>query len=229
MSFSGFSNFWDVLANRCADFLTAFCKRRGWNPVRLRAGVALWLGWSGLTWLAFLISLLFVEVGEKNDVSGLEGLVGGALIGLAQWLMLRLYVQAAYRWIVLSAFIWGALAFLNIGAIGWMAPDTPNLWLRGLFGLSHGSYVGLILGIGQWGVMRHQVVQAWRWIPLNSGIWAVAIAFGWLIGGGLRAISHLFVSEVIGLIVVWGVVAALSGLGLVGLLGEMHGERVITD
>lgn len=218
-------NFSEAVVNRLALSLTNFCKQRGWDPAVLRDGTALWLGWSGLTWLAFLVSLLFVEVGEKSDISGLEGLIGGTFVGLAQWLMLRPHLQAAYRWIVLSAFSWGTLAFLHIGAVGWMAPNTPNLVLRGLFGLSHGSYVGLVLGVAQWGIMRHQVVQAWRWIPLSAGIWAVAIALGWLIGGGLRAISHLFISEVVGLIVAWGVVATLSGLGIVGMLQA----RVIPD
>jgi hypothetical protein len=74
-------------------------------------------------------------------------------------------------------------------------------------------------------MMRQQVVQAWRWIPLSAGIWAVAIALGWLVGGGLRAISHLFISEVIGLMVAWGAVAALSGLGMVGMLYGKATER----
>jgi hypothetical protein len=218
-------NFSEAVVNRLSLALKHFCKQRGWEPTGLLNATTLWLGWSGLTWLAFLISLLFVEVGEKADISGLEGLVGGTCIGLAQWLMLRPHLQTAYRWIVLSAFSWGALAFLHIGAVGWMAPDTPNLVLRGLLGLSHGGYVGLILGVGQWGMMRQQVVQAWRWIPLSAGIWAVAIALGWLVGGGLRAISHLFISEVIGLMVAWGAVAALSGLGMVGMLYGKATER----
>ncbi len=208
----------EAIVSRLSGSLTAFCKHRGWNPKSLFEAIALWLTWSGLTWLAFLISLLFVEVGERSDIAWLEGLMGGTLIGLAQWLVLRRHFQSAYRWIVLSAFSWGALAGLNIGAIGWMAPDTPSLLVRALFGLFYGSYVGLILGIGQWGVMRYQVVRAWRWIPLSAGIWAVAIAFGWLIGGALRLFSHLFISEVIGLMVAWIAVAALSGLALVGLL-----------
>jgi hypothetical protein len=211
-------NFLDAIVHRLSGAVTAFGKQRGWNPTGLLDAIALWLGWASLTWLAFLLSLLFVEVGEKPDIAWLEGLVGGAFIGFAQWLVLRRHLQAAYRWIVLSAFSWAALAGLNIGAIGWMAPDTPNLLLRAVFGLFYGGYVGLILGIGQWGVMRHQVLQAWRWIPLSAGVWAIAIASGWLIGGGLRLFSRLFVSEVIGLMVAWAAVAALSGLALVGLL-----------
>ncbi len=216
------SNFSEPVTRRMADRLTAFCKQQGLEPISVVEGVTLWLGWTGLTWLAFLISLLFIEVGERSDISGIDGLLGGTLIGLGQWLMLRGYVYRAYRWIVVSALSWGALASVDIGAIGWMAPDmafdTYGLILRSVLGLFYGGYAGLILGLGQWWVMQRQVVQAWRWIPLTVGIWAVAIALGWLIGGALRSASHLFVSEVVGLMVAWGAIALLSGVGIVGMV-----------
>ena len=62
------------------------CQRWGVKPVALVDGLWLWLSWTGLTWLAFVSSLLLVEVGERSDVSLLEGTLGGLLIGLAQWL-----------------------------------------------------------------------------------------------------------------------------------------------
>jgi len=180
--------------------------------------LTLWVGWSGLTWLAFLSSLLFVEVGERADLTVGEGLSGGGLIGLAQYLMRRPYMPGAYRWLVASLVSWGALAFFHIGIVGWMAPTTLNLALRGGFGLLQGGYVGVGVGVGQWLAMRRQVSGAWRWIPLSGAIWAVAIAFGWLVGGGLRIISDLFVGEVIGLALAWGMIASFSGLGIVLLL-----------
>ena len=205
-----------------ADRLTASCKQRGLEPTPLVKGVRLWLGWTGLTWLAFLMSLLFIEVGERSDVSGIDGLLGGALIGTGQWLMLKAHVQGAYRWITVSALSWGALAFFRIGAIGWMASEAPfdtgGLFLRGVFGIFYGGYVGVFLGVGQWWVMRSHIVRAWRWIPLSAGIWAVAIALGWQIGGALRATSRLFVGEVVGLMVAWGAIALLSGMGIAGMV-----------
>ncbi|MGB3787851.1 MAG: hypothetical protein WA949_07565 [Phormidesmis sp.] len=180
--------------------------------------LTLWLGWTGLTWLAFLSSLLFVEVGERVDLSVGEGLIGGGLVGLAQYLVLRPYLPGAYRWLVASFVSWGALTLFHVGALGWMAPATLNLTLRGGFGFLQGAYVGLGLGVGQWLAMRRQVTMAWRWVPISGVIWALAIAMGWVVGGGLRAISDLFVSEVIGLAVAWGAIAALSGVGMVLLL-----------
>ncbi|NJM96283.1 MAG: hypothetical protein HC800_02905 [Phormidesmis sp. RL_2_1] len=225
MSFSTFS---EIVFERLSCRLTLLAQRWGVKPVSLIAGLKLWLGWAGLTWLAFLASLLWVEVGERHEVSWADGLLGGALIGLAQWQMLRPYLSPAYPWIMATTLGWGALALLNIGAIGWMAPGTPNLWFRGVFGIFYGGYVGLALGAIQWLVIRHQVKQAWRWMPWNAGAWAVAIALGWLIGGSLRALSHLFVSEVVGLGVAWGVIAALSGLGIVGLLFQQPSQPLWT-
>lgn len=186
----------------------------------------LWMSWTGLTWLAFVSSLLLVEVGERSDVSLVEGTIGGVLVGLAQWLALRGHLPNAARWMVATVVSWGALTLFQIGALGWMAPGTSNLFFRGVLGLLSGGYVGVGLGVGQWLAIRTQVNEAWRWVPLNGGIWAVAIALGWLIGGGLRLASNLFVSEVIGLMVAWGAIAALSGIGIVGMLYQTQSSEI---
>ncbi|MGC1306777.1 MAG: hypothetical protein WA885_06080 [Phormidesmis sp.] len=215
-----FSDFSDSIVDRFTHRMTDVCQRWGIKPISLLDSIALWLEWTGLTWLAFWVSLLFIEVGEKGDISLVDGLVGGGLIGLSQWQVLKAYVRRAHYWIVASTLSWGAFALLHIGAIGWMAPGSPNLAVRGVLGVVYGGYVGLLLGLGQWMVIRQQVVRAWRWIPLNAGVWAVAIALGWLVGGGLRMASNLFVSEVVGLVVSWGAIAALSGIGMVTMLSQ---------
>ncbi|MGB3294839.1 MAG: hypothetical protein WBB01_17790 [Phormidesmis sp.] len=184
--------------------------------------IRLWAGWAALTWLAFLFSLLFIEIGEKGGVSVADGLLGGALLGFAQWRILRPYLRHGHRWIIANLLGCGVLALLPVGLIGWIAPGTTSLWLRGLSGIFYGAYAGLVLGASQWAVLRHQVADAWRWIPLSAGTWAVAIALGWLIGGELRAASHLFVSEVVGLIVAWAAISALSGLAITWLLCKHH-------
>ncbi len=221
------SNASEPIVDLITQRMVTFCKRRGLKPVLLIGGLWLWLGWVSLTWLAFMASLLFVEVGYRNDISLVDGLIGGCLVGVAQWLAIRSHVRGAYGWILASALSWGALALLHIGAIGWMAPDTPNLLIRAVFGLFYGGYVGVVLGVGQWWFLRRQVVRAWRWIPLSAGVWAVAIAFGWLIGGGLRLASNLFVSEVVGLMIAWGAIAILSGIGIVGLLYQAEPPKAL--
>ena len=87
-----------------------------------------------------------------------------------------------------------------------------------LLGVLYGAYVGLGLGFGQWLAVRQHIHRAWRWVLLSSGVWAVSMALGWIVGGMLRTTTHLFISEVIGLMVAWGAIAALSGIGIVGLI-----------
>ena len=220
-----FSNFSEPILLRLTPQWVAFSRRWGLRAVPIKAGATLWLGWTGLTWLAFVGSLLFVEVGERSDLSLLEGVLGGGLIGLAQWQTLRfafkhgsqVYWKRSHRWLAASVLGCGGLTLFHVGALGWMAPGTQNLFYRSLFGVLYGGYVGAGLGVAQWLAIRQQVSQAWRWVPLSSGIWAMAIALGWLIGGCLRAVSHLLISEVVGLMVAWGAIAALSGIGIVGL------------
>lgn len=205
------------------------CDRADLAPVSLLEGFTLWFGWTGLTWLAFALSLAVVEVGERGDISLVEGLFGGGLVGFAQWLMIRPHLVRSHRWIIVTALSWAALALLHIGAVGWIAPNTLNLLVRVLFGLFYGFYVGLVLGVGQWWAMRRDVVKAWRWILLSAGIWAVAIAFGWLFGGGLRLITQLFVADVVGLALAWAIVAALTGIALVGMVYQQANNASTAD
>jgi uncharacterized membrane protein (Fun14 family) len=221
------SDFSDAALKGLARHLTAFCKRWDIHPMFWLDGLTLWVTWAGLTWFAFMVSLVFIEIGEKSELSWLDSLIGGGLVGLVQGWILRPHIRQAYLWLGASLLSWSALWMLHIGVIGWMAPATPNLLVRAFFGLLYGGYGGAFVGIGQWWVLRRQVAQAWQWIPLNICIWALAIAFGWVIGGGLRAISNLFVSEVLGLSVAWGAIATLSGLGIVGLLNR-YPDRCIT-
>ncbi len=223
MAFSDFSEpFIDQIAHR----LTQLAQRWDLKPTVLVKALKLWGTWSGLTWLAFGVSLLFIEIGERRELSAVDGLVGGALIGLAQWIALKPHIRQAYQWILVSALIWGALALFQVGAIGWMAPETPSLWIRAVMGLFYGAYVGAGLGAGQWWVIRKQVAQAWRWMPVTSGIWAIAIALGWTIGGALRIASNLFISEVIGLGLAWGAIATLSGLAIVKMLYPSNNQII---
>ncbi len=222
-----FFDFSEPLIDQLTHRLRQLAQRWDLKPAALIEALKLWCTWSGLTWLAFGVSLLFIEVGERKELSVVDGLIGGALVGLAQWLALKSHIRNAHQWILVSALSWGALALFQLGAIGWMAPETPILWIRAVMGLFYGAYVGAGLGAGQWWVIKKQVDQAWRWIPLMSGIWAIAIAIGWTIGGELRIVSHLFVSEVVGLGLAWGAIATLSGLAIVKMLYQSN--RQISD
>ena len=48
-----------------------------------------WLQWVLVTTVGFLLSLYWVEIGERSDIRATEGAIGGIAIGLAQWLVLK--------------------------------------------------------------------------------------------------------------------------------------------
>ena len=205
-------------ARNLSHRVVELCKRWNLQPQDITAGATLWAIWAGLTWAAFALSLLFIEVGETGEVPWFKAAIGGCLIAAGQWLAIRPHLHRPHRWLISTAAVWTSLCLLHLGAVGWIAPSTSNPLLRSVLGILYGSYVGLGVGIGQWWALKSQISQVWRWIPLSAGLWAVGIAFAWLIGGLLRAASGLFLGEVIGLLVGWGAIATLSGLGIVGLL-----------
>ena len=199
--------------------VTAVCKHWHLQPEEVTASIVLWISWASSTWLAFALSLLFIEIGETGEVSWLQAMLGGSLINVGQWLALRSHLRRPSRWIVTTNLAWLLLCLVHLGAVGWVVPNTPNLLLRGIFGVLYGSYAGLGVGLSQWWSLKGQLrAAAWRWIPLSAGLWAVSIAFAWMLGGWLRAASGLFLGEAIGLMMGWGAIAALSGFGIVALL-----------
>jgi hypothetical protein len=178
------------------------------------------LQWVLGTFLGFFLSLLFVEVGEKAELGAIEGIVGGAIIGLMQTLAFSQWLPLAWLWMLANAIAWGLLGLSDFGAIGWYAPRTDLLGIRLTDGAMFGAIAGLWLGIWQWLILRKYLFDAWRWILVNLGSWSLALAVGWGLGGILRAITNLFVSEVIGLAIAWTIVSSTTGLALTGLMSQ---------
>ncbi len=174
--------------------------------------------WTLNTLMGFLLSLLLIEVGERPDIGLIEGLTGGTLIGIMQWLVLRSYVPQAWLWVILSSVSWAAIAGSGLGPIGWIAPRTLSLPIRLYYGLWEGAKVGLILGTGQSLLLMQKVPQAWRWIVASTLDWAIALTCGWAMGGWLRIQFDRFLGDVIGLGCMWMIVGGLTGFALTLLL-----------
>jgi hypothetical protein len=170
--------------------------------------------------LGFSLSLLVVEVGERSEVGAIEGVIGGTIVGLVQTLVLSQWFPRTWLWILVNAIAWGLLGGSDFGTIGWYAPASDVLSIRLTYGVVFGSLCGLWLGIWQWIVLRKYLADAWRWIGVNLACWAIALPLGWTCGGMLRATTHLFLGEVVGLILTWLVVSTISAMTLARLLGE---------
>lgn len=179
--------------------------------------------WFGLQWLlatlcGFFFSLCLVEIGERGELSNAEAVLGAAVVGLAQSLVLSQRIAQAWLWPLATALGWGLISGFGIGAIGWVAPRTEIISLRLEYGLVFGAICGALLGTMQWFVLKRQVFRSWHWILMSSFSWAIALAVGWSLGGILRLQTNLFLGEVIGLLFTWIVVGVFTGIALISIL-----------
>jgi len=112
----------------------------------------------------------------------------GLTVGLAQWVVLRKQIEHSEWWILVSAVGWGAGRVLVDVTL---APQDVILV---------GGMLGAALGLAQWLVLRHHVIQSWWWIAMSALSWGV----------GLTA--------VLGETLVGAIVGAATGLALEPLL-----------
>lgn len=184
----------------------------------LKTDCGFWLQWILVTLGAFLISLCLIEVDVRPHIKATEGVIGGAIVGLAQGMVLEERSKnIAPWWVFMSIVSWGLIGASHFGAIGWMAPRTLRLEPRIIFGLLNGLQVGALLGIGQWLVLRQRCEKALISIPIVAISWAIGLVIGWSVGGVLHQATRLFLSELVGLAVAWVVISAITGFALVRL------------
>ncbi|MEA5627559.1 hypothetical protein [Nostoc sp. UHCC 0251] len=165
--------------------------------------------WTFATFGGFLLSLLFVEVGEKPDVGVVEAAIGGFAIAFFQGCLLKEPIFCI-RWIFSSLLGWSIITAIGIGAVGWIVFSTQILPLRILSGAIYGALGGLGIGLAQWLAIPQPV--AWRWIFVSSISWAIAVPVGSAVGMLLRHLMQLFLGEVMGLAITWLLVGILTGI-----------------
>lgn len=177
---------------------------------------SVWLQWVFVTITAFLLSLYWVEIGERNDIRAVEALIGGILIGLAQWLVLKQHFSQMGWWIFATMISWCLLAVSPLGALGWVVPKVMSIPVRIIFGIIDGVIAGVMFGVGQWWVLKAQVKDAWLWIFVSIVGWTIGLTFAWTVGALLRRFTGIFFGEVIGLTLGWFLIAAITGIALCG-------------
>jgi hypothetical protein len=102
-----------------------------------------------------------------------DGLVIGAGVGIAQWLVLRRLAGGARWWILASIIGFG---------IGKVLGDQVTTNLGGLVGIAlGGATIGLAAGSLQWIELRRQGADPGMWIVASTVGWAV----GWLLIGSI--------------------------------------------
>ncbi len=110
-----------------------------------------------------------------NDIlAGYLGLaVGGIVMGVLQWLVLRRHVTRAGWWVLASI---GAVAVVGgvVFGVGMVNPDLG--WLGGA------SIFGTVVGVLQWMVLRGQVRRAGWWVLVSTVAWVVGMPLGDMAG-----------------------------------------------
>lgn len=183
----------------------------------LKNEYSIWLQWVLLTIVGFLLSLYWVEIGERSDIRAREGAIGGIAIGLAQWLVLKGRFSPTGWWIFASMISWGLLGGSPLGALGWVAPKVMSIPVRIFYGIIEGAITGIIIGFGQWWVLKNYLKQAWLWILTSMVSWVIGLTFAWVVGAVLREFTGVFLGEVVGLTLGWFIVAAITGIALCSL------------
>lgn len=117
------------------------------------------------------------------------GAVVGVFLGIAQWMALRrLSVPWARKWLLAS--VAGAVvSYLLMAAFNILGIllDPANGLLKGL--ADSGLWIGVIMGIAQWRVLRKVTPHAVWWIAVAIGIWAAG-----------SSLNHFFGRQIVNLI-----------------------------
>ncbi|MCP2727962.1 hypothetical protein [Limnofasciculus baicalensis] len=181
-------------------------------------GLSLWWRWLIATFGGFITSLFWIEIGERHDMSIIEGIIGGIAIATPQSIILKQYISQSRGWIFVTVLTWSLIGLSGLGAVGWFVPQTLEPFLRLFYGIINGAEIGLALGIAQSFILKRQIPHAQKWIWVSIISWAVGLGVGWAIGGVLRQFTRLFISDVVGLAVTWLIVGAMTGYGLMRLV-----------
>ena len=115
---------------------------------------AFWFYWIMATTLGWTVGALFFR--------GIPLVISGVAIAAAQWSVLWKRLPKAWRW-----FFYSALA--------WILAVASGLALFKAFqGLLAGPWIGLLVGLAQWWILR----KAFHW----SGWWIVISTLAWTTG-----------------------------------------------
>ena len=128
------------------------------------------------------------------------GAIGGAVLGVLQWLVLRRQLARAGWWIVAST-------------VGWAVGGAA-------FGLVGGAVAGFL----QWLVLRRRLARAGWWIAASTVGWAIGpviVLFGGVIGELDATLIVLLVA------VLWGIGGLVGGVITGAVLVWLLRQRVV--
>lgn len=174
-----------------------------------------WVFW--LQWVLASVVGSFVGEFMGDFLQGLvvpfsSGIEAAACMGIAQSLVLRQQVPQAGWWVLATA-------------AGWVVSITLGIVVAQAYGFGPGLAavyvsIGLILGLGQWLVLRRWTYRAGWWILASSLGWLV----GWVTGQPISAVLFVDMGVDTTTFVAVGVSQAITGIVLIRLLQRPRSE-----
>ena len=128
----------------------------------------MWLEWTLATafgmLVGFLSSILLVNILNLAFARLLVPIVAGFLVGFAQWVVLRKYLNEVFDWILAGGASWAIGYALGLLIIN-------GLTTTGFDGFIGYILFGIIVAIAQWPILRREIPNAWMWIAANVVGW----------------------------------------------------------
>lgn len=151
-----------------------------------------------------------------------ELIVTGFVVGIAQWVVLRRYINSAIWWILLSGFGWILGIYLMIftnsilDALVEFLTSTKGFWQVFWLNITHEPIKFAVFGFAQWLVLRRYFRYTGWWIlasalsgGIRGGVGAYVCAATCKFGGGS-------ISNGVG----WATSAAITGILLLWLVNN---------
>ncbi len=170
-----------------------------------------WLLWFVVTAVGAALGLIMTLTTAQlagallpAEVSALLGsIMGGALMGLVQWLFLRPVPKGVPGWLLATGLGWAAA--LVIVTLPGLVTDLVAVWVMGAAG---GSF---ILGLAQWLALDATQMRRGEWWLVTAIGWTAAWGWATLLGPGDGPAT--FAGGLIG-----AAVAGTTGLVLIGIV-----------
>ena len=142
------------------------------NEARVaRNEFGMWLEWTLATafgmLLGFLPSIVLVNIMDLALARLIVPLFAGFLVGLAQWVVLRKYVNEVSEWILAAGASWAVGYALGLFIMN-------GLTGTGLDGFVGYILFGIIVALVQWPILRREIPNVWMWILANVIGWTAA-------------------------------------------------------
>lgn len=174
----------------------------------------LWIFATSVSWSVGLVAALAAAQGADLILPQaasvlLGGAVGGAVIGLIQWLALRPEVQGVGVWTLAAALGWTAALLATALVVKVIGP---------VLGVVGGVAGGCVFGFAQWLALRPGSQGRGEWALMTVLGWTVVLALGLAIeepgpGGLADYVVGIAASGAVGLVAI-GIIAMLALLWL---------------